>query len=103
MTEADKVTKLQSLTGETEQDILSAYLLIAKEIVINKAFPYGDGTEEVPDKYSLTQIQIAEYLLNKRGAEGERVHSENGISRTYDDGDIPPALLRRILPVVGVL
>ena len=58
---------------------------------------------EVPPKYELVHIEIAAYMLNKRGAEGEVTHSENGVSRTYEDGDIPPTLLRRITPVAGVV
>jgi hypothetical protein len=42
-------------------------------------------------------------MLNKRGAEGEITHTENGVSRQYEDGDIPPSLLRRIVPMAGVL
>lgn len=54
-------------------------------------------------KYDTVQVEIAAYMLNKRGAEGEIVHLENGISRHYEDGDIPPTLLRRITPMVGVM
>ena len=68
-----------------------------------RALSYGDGTEEVPIQYDTTQVEIAAYLLNKRGAEGETAHSENGVSRSYEDGDIPPTLLRRITPMAGVL
>ena len=52
-------------------------------------------------KGRLRDIDVA--LLNKRGAEGETAHSENGVSRSYEDGDIPPTLLRRILPMAGVI
>lgn len=54
-------------------------------------------------KYDAVHVEIAAYMINKRGAEGEVSHSENGVSRTYEDGDIPPSLLRAITPVVGVL
>ena len=94
---------LQSITGETEQGVLSTFLTIATNVVLQKAFPYGDGTEELPPKYCTTVVEIAAYLINKRGAEGEVTHSENGVSRTYEDGDIPPTLLRRITPLAGVL
>lgn len=54
-------------------------------------------------KYDAVHVEIAAYMINKRGAEGEVSHSENGVSRTYEDGDIPPSLLRAITPVAGVL
>ena len=103
MTDADKLTVLQSMTGETDSAVLSTYLTLAKGVVISKAYPYGTGTEEVPAPYHTTQVEIAAYMLNKRGAEGETAHSENGVSRSYEDGDSPATLLRRITPMAGVL
>ena len=103
MTTAEKTTMLEHITGETDSTVLSTYLSLAEGIIIRKAYPFGDGTEEMPDKYGRTQVEIAAYLLNKRGAEGETVHQENGVIRHYEDGDIPPTLLRRILPVGEVL
>lgn len=102
MTDAEKLKMLEHLTGETEQDVLSTYLFLAKGVVLSRAYPYG-GSEEVPTQYDSTQVEIAAYMLNKRGAEGEITHTENGVSRQYEDGDIPPSLLRRIVPMAGVL
>lgn len=103
MTTAEKSTMLTNMTGETDNAVLSTYLTLAKGVVLSKAFPYGTGTEEVPAPYHTTHVEIAAYLLNKRGAEGETAHSENGVSRSYEDGDIPPTLLRRITPMAGVM
>lgn len=103
MTEAEKTKMLTQITGETEEAVLSTYLTLAEGVVLRKAFPFGDGTETMPEKYGQTQVEIAAYMLNKRGAEGEIVHLENGISRHYEDGDIPPTLLRRIMPQGEVL
>lgn len=57
----------------------------------------------VPPRYDFNQVEIAAYLVNKRGAEGETAHSENGISRSYEDGDVPPTLLREIVPFASVI
>jgi hypothetical protein len=57
----------------------------------------------VPDKYATNQVEIACYLLNKRGAEGETYHSENGINRSYENADVPESMLSRVLPFAGVL
>lgn len=103
MTDNEKLKMLESITGETEEAVLSTYLTLAKGVVLRKAYPFGDGTETVPTKYETVQVEIAAYMLNKRGAEGESAHSENGVTRYYEDGDIPPTLLRRILPVGEVL
>ena len=58
---------------------------------------------EVPEQYSYLQVEIATYLLNKRGGEGELSHSENGISRSYENGDVPESMMRQIVPMYGVL
>lgn len=103
MTEEQKIAMLQSITGETNSDIISIYLSIAKGELIRKIYPYGDGAEEVPEKYDFLHVQASEYLLNKRGAEGEVQHSENGMTRTYESGGLPKALLEQIVPYCGVI
>lgn len=103
MTNDEKLTMLRRMTDETEQEVLSTYLFLAGEIVFSKAYPFGNRPEELPAQYDGIHLEIAAYMLNKRGAEGEVSHSENGVSRTYEDGDIPPTLLRRITPMAGVM
>ena len=102
MTKEEKLKMLEKLTGETDSDTLSTYLFLAEQVVLTRAYPYG-GVDEVPAKYDGVHIEIAQYMLNKRGAEGETVHTENGVSRHYEEGDIPPSLLRRIVPTVAVI
>jgi hypothetical protein len=84
-------------------DILLTYLAIAGRKIIDRAYPYDDTVEDVPRRYELLQCEIAVYLLNKRGAEGETSHSENGISRSYENADIPESLLSVISPFCGVI
>lgn len=101
MTDAEKQAMLTHMTEETDGGVLSTYLTLAKNAILARAFPYGDGTEELPAKYDTLQVEIAGFMLNRRGAEGEIVHLENGVSRHYEDGDIPSTLLRRITPVAA--
>lgn len=103
MTDIEKLALLKSMTGEADEDILSAYLALAGDKVCRRAYPYDSTIQVVPDQYSYVQVEIAVYLLNKRGAEGESLHSENGISRTYENGDIPLTLLRQITPFASVM
>lgn len=103
MTEKEKLAMLKTLSGEADEDILLAFLTLAGQKVIQRAYPYRHDVEKVPDKYSTNQIEIACYLLNKRGAEGETYHSENGINRSYENADVPDSMLARITPFVGVL
>lgn len=101
--ETCKCEMLTSMTGETNLDTLLTYLYIAGNKVLKRAYPFDDTVTEVPDRYAFNQVEIAAYLLNKRGAEGQTAHSENGISRSYEDGDVPPTLLREIIPCASVV
>ena len=102
MTDEEQLTMLKSMTEETDNEVLSTYLTLAKGVVLSRAYPYSEE-DTFPAKYDTVHVEIAAYMLNKRGAEGETAHSENGVSRSYEDGDIPPTLLRRILPMAGVI
>ena len=104
MTQAEKLTLLKAMVGESDtEEVLLAYLNVAGRKIINRAYPYGTEETEVPTRYDFLQCEIAAYLLNKRGAEGQTGHSENGISRSYGSADVPESLLGAITPMVGVL
>ena len=103
MTEETKIEMLKKMTDETDEGLLSTYLTLAQQIVYEKAFPYGKYPDTFPSQYDAVQVEIAAYMLNKRGAEGETVHLENGVSRHWEDGGVSPSLLRRIVPYVGIL
>ena len=97
------LAKLKAMTGEQNEEVLSTYLDLAGNKILRKAYPYDDTQTTVPEKYHYTQLEVAAYLLNKRGAEGETAHSENGISRSYEDGDVPPSLMREVVPCAAVI
>ena len=108
MTEVEKLSMLRVMVGQPNEgdwsdDVLISYLGIAGRKIINRAYPYDDTVDEVPRRYGYLQCDIAAYLLNKRGAEGETSHSENGISRSYESADVPESMLREVIPRVEVL
>lgn len=103
MTDTEKLTMLKAMTGEKDESVLSTYLSIAGNKVLKRAYPFDSTVTVVPDRYAYNQVEIAVYLVNKRGAEGETAHSENGISRSYEDGDVPPTLLREIVPCASLI
>ena len=104
MTISEKLTALKTrIAPDTADDnLLHELLEQAGAIVLNRRFPFGypDGTE-VPAQYERFQVSIAVELYSKRGAEGETGHSENGINRTYEAGDISPSLIKQIIPMCG--
>lgn len=108
MTEVEKLSMLRVMVGQPNEgdwsdDVLISYLAIAGQKIINRAYPYDDTVTDVPRRYGYLQCDIAAYLLNKRGAEGQISHSENGVSRSYASADIPEAMLSEVLPHVGGL
>lgn len=108
MTEVEKLALLRVMVGQPNEgdwsdEVLFSYLAIAGRKIINRAYPYDDTVTEVPRRYGYLQCDIAAYLLNKRGAEGQTGHSENGVSRSYASADVPEAMLSEVTPHVGVL
>jgi len=104
LTDDEKLTVLKNMIGGSDTDeVLSTYLTLAGQRIIAKAYPYKNDVTDVPAQYEYLQIEIAAYLLNKRGAEGQVTHSENGIQRQYENADIPASMLRTITPYCGVI
>lgn len=109
MTELDKLALCRAMVDQPigaegwSDDIFRSYLMIAGQKILARAYPYDTTVTEVPTRYGVLQCEIAAYLLNKRGAEGETSHSENGISRTYENADVPESLMSNVIPHCGVL
>ena len=108
MSEAEKLIMLRTMVGgntapDCSDDVLLTYLTIAGQKIINRAYPYGADIDVVPKRYGLLQCEIAAYLLNKRGAEGETSHSENGISRSYESADVPMSMMKEVVPFCEVM
>lgn len=92
------------ITGNEEDEVLSVYLDLAAQKVLNRLYPFGIPLDvvDVPDNLILTQINIASYLYSKRGAEGETSHTENGITRQWGGADVPEAYFSEIRPFCEV-
>lgn len=104
MTQEEKLTALKSMVGNSDPDeVLSTYLDFAGSKILAKAYPYQNDVTKVPVQYAHLQVEIAAYMLNKRGAEGQTSHTENGVSRSYENGDIPSSMLKAVIPYCGVI
>ena len=104
MTQTEKLQQLKAIVGESDtEEVLLAYLNLAGSKILARAYPFGAEETEVPNRYAYLQCEIAAYMLNKRGAEGQTGHMENGISRSYESADVPESMLKAVTPVVGVL
>lgn len=100
-----KIYLLGSGTPEDElvgQDAFLSFLLTtAGQKILDKLYPFDSTVSIVPTRYNTKQIEIAVYLFNKKGAEGEVTHNENGMNRTYESADVPASLMRGITPFCG--
>ena len=106
MTNAEKIAMVQTLvendSGATDA-VVSVYLSLACNAMIERLFPYDSNKEEsdLPVRYETTQCELAARYFLRRGGQGEINHEENGINRQYasvDDEDI----LKRLTPFAKV-
>lgn len=94
MTQLDTMKALLGSVPESNE-VLQFYLDNAGAIICDLR-----NTDIVESKYLTTQIKIAIELYNKRGAEGQVTHAENGITRSYEKADVSSSLLGEITPFV---
>lgn len=103
-----------------DTNVLADCIESAKNAILSRRYPFGDyPTREVTtrvngqdvtveetyveDRYLDLQFRIALDLYNKIGAEGEIIHSANGISRTYESPWISRQLLLEVTPKYGAI
>jgi hypothetical protein len=94
-----KIRITEKVSDAELEDILES----AKAVILSRRFPFGNPPVEIEDRYKDLQIRIAVEMFNKRGAEGETAHSENGISRSYASANVSEDLLKEITPKAGVV
>ena len=107
MTQEAKIARLRTMIEDQgdSDETLSVYLDLAGDKILNRMYPYKEDYTGlvIPDRYASTQLKIAAYMLNKRGAEGQIQHIENGIHRNYGDADIPNGMLQDVVPFCQVI
>lgn len=103
MAETDqRLARLKVLTGETDNELLSVLLSAAESRVRTRLYPFDPYASEIPAVYQSTVLEIATYLYNRRGSEGELSHDEGDIKRTYAGASVPEEMLRGVVPFCGV-
>jgi hypothetical protein len=86
---------------DSTQDAKLQMLLDTAESAIEERRGLPDNPME--QRWNMKQIEIAAYLYNKQGAEGETEHKENGVDRKYESASIPESMLADISPVARVI
>lgn len=78
MTNEDMITLFKLRTGETDDSIVSSFLLEAKQKVLDKT-----NRAKMIDELTYAQLSLAICLWNKRGNEGLSSYSEGGENESY--------------------
>lgn len=88
-----QLTTLKSLLGNVQESdaVLQFYLDLAQDIICERRH-----SNIVEASYLNVQILMAIELFNKRGAEGQKSHEENGIARIYSASDLSPELIEKV-------
>ena len=106
MTSAEKIAMVKTLVDndpEATDDVVTVYLNIAGNKMLERLYPYDPDKEisDIPNRYDTIQCELGARLFLRKGSEGETNHEENGVNRSYstvDDGDI----LDRLTPFAKV-
>lgn len=90
-----------SIPDENNDQLLQELLNRAEDAIKQKR----RTPQELPmeSQFASLQIEIAVFLYNKLGAEGEKTHTENGVARTYENAYIPASMLNTVIPLGVVL
>lgn len=86
-----------SITDDSQDELLTSLLSDSAKIICRRRL-----SKIVEEQYLDVQLRIAVSLYNKVGAEGEVMHIEGAITRSYDSTDVPKALLAEITPKAKV-
>lgn len=84
--------------GTVEDGMLTYHLNLALDTVNDRRQFTPTDTELVESRYENIVIEMAVCSYNKMGAEGQTVHSENGVNRFYEGGFYPSSLMKMIIP-----
>ena len=106
MTLDEKVSTLKTILGISgEDELLTAYLLLAKKEILVWRYSYSSGEipTEVPEELETIQIQAVITGFNLNGAENQLVHSENGITRNFKFADMVAYIHNNVIPIAGVM
>lgn len=99
----DNLERLRLRTGEPDEDVLLDCLESAKAAIMARRYPYGEWPDELEKRYLDLQFRCAMDLYNRIGAEGQLVHNENSINRTWESSWISESLLQEVTPVAKVV
>lgn len=109
MTDAEKLAMVKTILNIDEADTsedtrVATYLTIAGREILTWRYSYGTTeVTEVPADYEMTQIYAVVAGYSQSGAENQRQHTENGISRVFRYADMIQYIRSNVVSLVKVL
>lgn len=109
MDTASKLAVVKTSLGIPQDDTtldteISVYLDMAKNEILNWMYinkpDKRTKATEVPTRYEMVQINAVVNAYNHKGAEGETVHNENGINRTFKYDDMVAYVRTHVFQVI---
>lgn len=91
---------MTDLSVDSDEAVLALYSEIAEDLIMRRLYPFGapEGAT-LPSSLEVKALEVAAYMILKRGAEGQTAHKENGVDRTYDARYVPDDMLREVIPM----
>lgn len=88
------------LPDVSDEALLQLALERAEQEILALRYPFDCTSDKVLEpQYLGLQIEWAIELISKMGAEGEIMHIENGVHRTYENAGVSDSLKRRVIPM----
>lgn len=108
MTDTEKLSMLKTIlriSDNAEDDLLAVYLAAAAQELLYWKYQYAaDGIpESVPAEDEQAQIWAVVAGYGISGAEGQTVHNENGINRTFKFADMIQYIRSNTIPYARVM
>ena len=109
MIEAEQLKKmrmeiLKDAENPTKDDNFKSKLEDAKNIALDRIYPYQHEINELPERLQNWQVRAAIELYNRLGEEGITSYGENGLSYSYKTDLLSESLMQELPPPrAGVL
>ena len=108
MTTAEKLTMIKTflkITGTGEDTRITAYLTAAEREILTWRYSYASGDEvtALPAEFDMVQVHAVIAGYTQAGAEGQRVHNENGTNVTFNYSDMLDYIRANVIPLCRVI
>lgn len=106
MTDAEKIAEVQVLIDDSRvtEATITTYLTIATQRLLERMYPNRANLDglTLPTKHDHDVCELASRMIDRRGFEGQKGSSENGVKRDFDTVD-DEDILMRVTQVIGVV